>query len=89
MRENEVQLFLYLSQDIPARCAVEVIRKECIDEGSGSLTLVPIHSEVKVGCCSHARSAQAEEEVSVVILRRKLWRTAAAGVCRVKRRSNT
>jgi hypothetical protein len=27
-------LFLYLSQEIPARCAVEFIRKECVDEGS-------------------------------------------------------
>jgi hypothetical protein len=31
---NEFQLFLYLSQEIPARCAVEFIRKECVDEGS-------------------------------------------------------
>jgi hypothetical protein len=27
-------LFLYLSQEIPASCAVEFIRKECVDEGS-------------------------------------------------------
>ena len=33
-RWNEFQLFLYLSQEIPARCAVEFIRKECVDEGS-------------------------------------------------------
>jgi hypothetical protein len=32
--ENKFQLFLYLSQEIPARCAVEFIRKECVDEGS-------------------------------------------------------
>jgi hypothetical protein len=48
--ENKFQLFLYLSQEIPARCAVEFIRKECIDEGSVSLTLVLIHPEVRVGC---------------------------------------
>jgi len=33
-----------------------------------SLTFVLIHLEVEVGCWSHARSAQAEEEVSVVNL---------------------
>jgi hypothetical protein len=33
-RGNEFQLFLYLSQEIPAKCAVEFIRKECVDEGS-------------------------------------------------------
>jgi hypothetical protein len=38
-RENEIQLFLYLSQEIPARCAVEVIHKECVDEGSVVLFL--------------------------------------------------
>jgi hypothetical protein len=27
-------LFLYLSQEIPAKSAVEFIRKECVDEGS-------------------------------------------------------
>jgi hypothetical protein len=32
--ENKFQLFLYLSQEIPERCAVEFIRKECVDEGS-------------------------------------------------------
>ena len=36
-----------------------------------SLTSVLTHPEVEVGCWSHARSAQAEEEVSVVNLRRK------------------
>jgi hypothetical protein len=48
-RENEVQLFLYLSQEIPARGAVEVIRKECVDEGLGGLNFVPIHPEVDLG----------------------------------------
>ena len=33
-RQNEFQLFLYLSQEISARCAVEFIRIECVDEGS-------------------------------------------------------
>jgi hypothetical protein len=32
-RENEFQLFFYLSWEIPAKSAVEFIRKECIDEG--------------------------------------------------------
>jgi hypothetical protein len=67
-RENEFQLFLYLSQEIPAKSAVEFIRKECVDEGS------------VVNFCSHSPrsgiwvveavqgSVQAEEEVSVVNL---------------------
>jgi hypothetical protein len=32
--ENKFQLFLYLSQEIPAKSAVEFIRMECVDEGS-------------------------------------------------------
>jgi hypothetical protein len=33
-KENKFQLFLYLIREIPAMCAVEFIRKECVDEGS-------------------------------------------------------
>jgi len=32
--EDKFQLFLYLRREIPARCAVEFIRKKCVDEGS-------------------------------------------------------
>jgi hypothetical protein len=47
---KRVRLFLYLSQEIPARCAVEFIRKECVDEGPVVKLLFSKLSEVKVGC---------------------------------------
>jgi hypothetical protein len=43
---------------------VENVRKECVDGGSGSLTLVLVHPEVKLGYWSRARSAQAKESLS-------------------------
>jgi hypothetical protein len=35
---------------IPARSVVEVVRKECVEEGSESKILFSKHLEVKVGC---------------------------------------
>jgi hypothetical protein len=59
---NEFQLFLYLSQRIPARSAVESSARSALTEGSDSLTLFSFTQEVELGYRSRARSAQAKEE---------------------------
>ena len=51
----------------------------------GSLTLDLIHPEVEVSCWSYAGSAQAEEEVSVVKMRKGDWRLLLQKVRRVGR----
>jgi hypothetical protein len=43
---NEFQLFLYLSQRIPARSAVEVSARSALTEGSDRVAFVLIHPRV-------------------------------------------
>jgi hypothetical protein len=50
---NEFQLFLYLSQRIPARSAVEVVRKECVDRRVQlEIALFSFPSKVQLGTVS-------------------------------------
>jgi hypothetical protein len=61
-------LFLYLSQEIPARCAVEFIRKECVDEGSVVELLFSFAPKLIWVVEAEQREVQDEEEVLVVKL---------------------
>jgi hypothetical protein len=48
-RRNEFQFFLYLSQRVPARSAVEESTRSALTKGLGSLSFVLIHPQVQLG----------------------------------------
>jgi hypothetical protein len=57
-RGNEFQLFLYLSQRIPARSAVEVSARSALTKGvQTEIDFVLIHPEGAVGHRRHAGRA--------------------------------
>jgi hypothetical protein len=69
---NEFQLFLSLSQEIPARSAVEFVRKECVTPGFNQMKpLSSFISEVHIWHQIHARHAQARRSLRVAILRKE------------------